>query len=161
MGPFDPQMIQAMVQRELAQPQPMVGPSIDLGLPAAPDTGALSPGLLAALGAGADIAGTYAGMKAKGDTEDNSMLAGMKPAGVAAGLGAQFAGQAALGALVKKLFPKAKPAVDAVNANTGARQLGLGSSWLRVLRNDKASEGGFKQVSNVLNRGMSQAARKY
>jgi hypothetical protein len=80
---------------------------------------AVSPTKLATLGAAADAASTYVGMK-RGGKETNPLVAERSPAVTAAGAAAGGGIAALITAIVAKKWPKV---ANAIRANQGAEQL--------------------------------------
>lgn len=159
-GPINPEMIQAMVQRELArnpaaleQPKPFdLGLSHGMGAP-----NAISPELAATIGGVVDTVGTYAGLR-RGHGEDNATLSGMSPAKVAMSLLAQLGGQKALTGLLRKFAPKA---ADAIAANQGAEQIGLAGDWAERLQGQPQAHTGYQRFRDAgLRNQVEQQRRK-
>lgn len=141
-GPITPDLIQTLVRQELQHTPPK--PSFDLGLGPAPKPSTpLNPERLATMGALADIAGTYAGLKTHRANEGNAMLSGMKPEGVALGLFAQLLAQKGATALIRKFSPGT---ANAIAANQGAEQLGLGAGWGGILNGQSHPDTGHARV---------------
>lgn len=145
-----------MMARELAKnPQQFdPKPGLDLGLDTAKPQTPMSPELAATLGAAADIAGTYEGMKHTGLGEDNAMYAGGTPGRVATGLLGQLAAQKLATGVLRKIG--AKGLADAIAANAGAYQLGLGSKWGQLMQGQPADVSGYDAVNGALDRAAAQ-----
>lgn len=143
-------LAEELLRREMAtDPEQFKVRTVQQGRP----NGPMTPGTLHTIGAIADAAGTYAGMRAFGMPEDNALInrvAHGNPeltAGLA-GVGSVFGGKA-LARLIGKFSPAA---AEALSANLGSQQLGLGGAWLRLLTDGAPQRTGFRQYNDAIDR---------
>jgi hypothetical protein len=157
MGPINPELIQQMVARELAKPKPAFEQHIDYSVPSSIPASPMKPETLATMGGIADMLGTYTGLHKPGYGEDNAMLAGHSPAATGLSLLGQLAAQKGITSILRKI---GHPAIaDAIAANQGAEQLGLGATWGRILHNEPQSLNGYDTYTTALSRGLKQYGR--
>jgi hypothetical protein len=154
-----PELIRALVAQEIrkASDHPVAPPTAVYEPPSPYKP--MSPRTASTIGALADIAGTFTGMK-KGWREDNPMLASSSAGKTTLGLVAQLAAMKAGGSLLRKVFPKLAPAVDAVDANMGARQLGLGMGWTRMISGTGNAQDGNTTINHSLLRDQLEQQRR-
>lgn len=154
-GPISQAATAALQQQLASDPRQFdPKPAFDLGLNIAKPQTPMSPETLATLGAAADIAGTYEGMKHTGLGEDNAMYAGGTPGRVATSLLGQLAAQKLATGVLRKIG--AKGLADAIAANAGAYQLGLGSKWGQLMQGQPADVSGYDAVNGALDRAAAQ-----
>lgn len=154
--PFNPELMQQMVARELQQHPPQDQKPFNLGVEPSSMTPSwnLSPERLATIGGMADIAGTYGGLR-RGWGENNAMYSGIGgELGVGAALGTQLAVQKGITGLLRHYgHPKI---ADAIAANAGARQLGAGADWASILNGQSHPVSGHEHYNAALQSGLAR-----
>lgn len=152
-APINQQLIQEMVARELAKPQPAVQKPLDLGIEKGFSPTSISPELLHTIGGLSDAAGTYFGLKNNVAREGNPLL--NKGGAATAGLG--LLGQLGVSKGLTHLVRKFNPGLaDALAANIGARQLGLGADWASHMDGTPVTQSGNDNYTFSLLRGLNQ-----
>jgi hypothetical protein len=156
-GPINDQLIQQMVARELAKPKPAFEQKIDYSIEPSMQPTTIKPETLATIGGLADAAGTYFGLKQGRASEANPMYSGMGPAGVGASLIGQLLAQKGLTHMIRKVSPTI---ADAIAANQGARQLGLGSTWGSIIHGQSEPITGNENYTNSVQRNMQEMSKR-
>ena len=161
MGPLEQQgTALAIDMLERARQREALRPAVSAK---APSGGGMSPKTLALLGGLADVAATYAGMRRHVAGEENAALAskGQQRAGkTALHLASDLAQNRAISALVRRLVPRSKPVMDALDANRGAKQLTLASRWGELLTGNRSPRGGFELYVDRFQRGNMEEDRR-